>query len=57
VLKVVADTALTGDQSIDEYTHEPDGFNYWKREALAYGSGFAYGLARTSGTRALLQGR
>lgn len=43
MLKVVADTALTGDQSIDEYTHEPDGFNYWKREALAYSSGLLTG--------------
>jgi hypothetical protein len=43
VLKVVADTALTGDQSIDQSTHEPVGANYWKREALAYRSGLLTG--------------
>jgi len=39
VLKVVADVDLTGDPLIDRYTHEPEGINYWKREALAFNSG------------------
>ena len=43
VLKIAADTALTGDPSIDHYTHEPEGFNYWKREALAFSSGLLTG--------------
>ena len=43
VLKVVADVDLTGDPLIDRYTHEPDGINYWKREALAFSSGLLIG--------------
>jgi Phosphotransferase enzyme family len=43
VLKVVADTDLTGDPLIDQYTHEPEGMNYWKREALAFSSGLLIG--------------
>jgi hypothetical protein len=39
VLKVVADVDLTGDPLVDRYTHEPEGINYWKREALAFNSG------------------
>ena len=39
VLKVVADVDLTGDPLIDRSTHEPEGSNYWKREALAFSSG------------------
>ena len=43
VLKVVADVDLTGDPQIDRYTHEPEGINYWKREALAFSSGLLIG--------------
>ena len=43
VLKIVADTALTSDPSIDQYIHEPQGMNYWKREALAFTSGLLLG--------------
>ena len=43
VLKVVADVDLTGDPLIDRYTHEPEGINYWKREALAFSSGLLIG--------------
>lgn len=43
VLKVVADVDLTGDPLIDRYTHEPEGINYWKREALAFNSGLLIG--------------
>ena len=43
VLKVVADVDLTGDPLIDRYTHEPEGSNYWKREALAFSSGLLIG--------------
>jgi hypothetical protein len=43
VLKVVADTDMTGDPLIDQYTHEPQGPNYWKREALAFSSGLLTG--------------
>jgi hypothetical protein len=43
VLKVVADVALTGDPLIDRYTHESEGINYWKREALAFSSGLLVG--------------
>jgi hypothetical protein len=38
VLKVVADTDF-GDPLIDQFTHEPEGMNYWRREALAFSSG------------------
>jgi hypothetical protein len=43
VLKVVADVDLTGDPLIDRSTHEPEGSNYWKREALAFSSGLLIG--------------
>jgi hypothetical protein len=43
VLKVVADVDLTGDPLVDRYTHEPEGINYWKREALAFNSGLLIG--------------
>jgi hypothetical protein len=43
VLKVVADVDLTGDPLIDRYTHEPEGINYWNREALAFSSGLLIG--------------
>ena len=43
VLKVVADVDMTGDPQIDRYTHEPEGINYWKREALAFSSGLLIG--------------
>lgn len=43
VLKVVADTDMSGDPLIDQYTHEPQGLNYWKREALAFSSGLLTG--------------
>jgi hypothetical protein len=43
VLKVVADIDLTGNPIIRQYTHEPEGPNYWKREALAYSSGLLTG--------------
>lgn len=43
VLKVAADVDLTGDPLVDRYTHEPEGSNYWKREALAFSSGLLIG--------------
>jgi hypothetical protein len=43
VLKVAADTDMTGDPLIDQYTHEAQGPNYWKREALAFSSGLLTG--------------
>jgi Phosphotransferase enzyme family len=42
VLKVVADTDF-GDAIIDHFTHEPEGMNYWRREALAFSSGLLAG--------------
>jgi hypothetical protein len=43
VLKVVADTDLTGNPLIDQFTHEPEGANDWRREALAFSSGLLTG--------------
>jgi hypothetical protein len=43
VLKVVADTDLTGDPLLDQFTHEPEGANYWRRESLAFSSGLLTG--------------
>jgi hypothetical protein len=57
VLKVVADVDLTGDPLIDRYTHESEGFSYWKREALAFSSGLLVGWPGPPGTGALLRSR
>ena len=45
------------DPLIDRYTHEPEGINYWKREALAFEFWAAHRLARAPGTGALLRSR
>ena len=42
MLKVVADTDF-GDPLIDQVTHEPEGTNYWRQEALAFSSGLLTG--------------
>jgi hypothetical protein len=42
VLKVVADTDF-GDPIIDQFTHQPEGMNSWRREALAFSSGLLTG--------------
>lgn len=43
VLKVVADIDLTGSPLDNDYIHQPQDWNYWKREALAFRSGLLSG--------------
>ena len=42
---------------IDRYAHEPEGINYWKREALAFSSGLLIGWPGPPGAGAPLRSR
>lgn len=39
VLKIVGDVDLTGPPLDQDYMHNPEDWNYWQREALAFESG------------------